>query len=239
MKKLLVIALIICIFNTLAFTQKGKNFSEAKKLSDIYRPKIEKLLSKGKIAEAKNSFESITTKDALIESEYFELKGLLSLAEKDFSKADENYQLAFDKQRETIKMFMADCRFPEDSMLAEQLNPALDNDKLFSPKATVILYENIVRTNQRRQKEYDNFGLTKYLYPLNLNGFEELKKLREDVLLCSAKTYLQKDYTPILDEKPLELALEYAELVMKSSPIRLKAVEIRDEANCRLKEKNF
>lgn len=118
-----------------------------------------------------------------------------------------NYQIDFDKQRETIKMFMADCRFPEDSMMSEQLSSALDNDKLFSTKASVILYENIVRTNQRRQKEYDNFGLTKYLYPLNIKGFEDLSELREDVLLCLAKTYLRSDYTPILDEKPLELAL--------------------------------
>lgn len=237
MKKLLFIVSIIFIVNALAFGQKGKNFSEAKKISDIYRPKIEKLLSQGKPAEAKKVFQSITHKEAVTEPEYFELKGLISLAEKDFAKADENYQIAFDKQREAIKVFMADCKFLEDAMFKDQLSFSTDDDKLFSPKATVIIYENIVRTNQRRQKEYDNFGLTKYMYPLNLKGFEELGKMREDILLCSAKTYLRSDYSPIAGENPLELALEYAELVINSNLLREKAIEIRDEANRRLKEK--
>lgn len=217
MKKLLFIAIITFLFNIFGTAQKTPDaFQKLTKL----RTQIEKLLREGHQEQALKVVEGINEKEALEQPEFYNIKALVYLYAKDFAGADENYQKAFEKMFSSVEIDMLNCS----SMMAETINA----DILPAPEVTLWKYESLIKINQRRQNDYESRSLLKYLEPVNLTGMEKMSRLKEDLLLCSAKSYLSPKMVAVTaNSDPIQTALEHINIVIKLNPNRHEAYKVR------------
>ncbi len=228
MKKLLLIAIITMTFNLLVSAQTTPDaFQKLTKL----RAQIENLLRDGHREQSLKVVEGITDKEALEQPDFYNIKALVHLNFNDFAKADENYQMAFDKMLTSVEIDMLSCTgFTE----------VLEMDILLSPEVTIWKYESLIKLNQRRQNDYKSRNMLKNLEPLNLKGTDNLSKLKEDVLFCSAKSYLSdKSLKVAANSNPTATALENINIVLKLNPNRADAYKVRAKIYRKLGKKDL
>lgn len=218
MKNLLFIAILTFVLAGFSNAQKTPDAFE--KLAKL-RTQIEKLLRDGHQAQALKVVEGINEKEALEQPEFYNIKALVYLSQNDFAKADENYQKAFDLAVTSVEIDMLNCN----SLMAQ----TIDADVLLMPELTLWKYESIIKINNRRQDDYEKRSLLKNLEPLNLKGTEELPKLKEDMMFCSAKSLL-KGKSATLITTPTETALENLNIVIRLNPTRTDAYLERAKA---------
>ena len=95
MKKLLFIAIITIIFNALALAQNEKREYPYEKIAKL-RIQIEKLLKKGETKKALQILDELKDEEVRKESDFHVIKADIYLKDKNFEKANDYFQIAFD-----------------------------------------------------------------------------------------------------------------------------------------------
>jgi tetratricopeptide (TPR) repeat protein len=203
MKTVNVIILIVLI-SAFAFPGFGQTAPKGKAGIETLRAEIQKLLKKGDTEKALQILDA--TKDDKISQnfEFYLLKAEVFLTAKNFEKALDYYQTAFDF--EMLSLF-TNLNFCKNAYPSPMQNPFMSCDLAF------FSYQNLVKLNIKSQQDFINAGQIQNLSPFNLKRSEELDEMLEDILFYRGAAFVQL--------KKFDEAVESLSIVIRRNPKRL------------------
>ncbi len=212
MKKLLFIALISCVFSSLAYTQNEPKreypFEKIKKL----RTQIEKLLQKGDTKNALRILDELKDEEVRKESEFYVIKAEVYFKDKNFEQANEYFQTAFDFE---MLQFFNQYNLCRNSYIGTNK----DSDSCLSAN---ISYKKLAKINLRRQQEFIIADVIQYLVPFNLKRSEELTPMFGDILYYRSSAFVKS--------KKYAEAIELLSLTIRCCPYIKAAYSLRAKA---------
>ena len=180
---------------------------------EILRENVQNLLKKGDTKNALQILDATKNEAILKNHEFYLLKADVFMKARDFDKANDYFQAAFDF--EMVSMF-TDLEFCKSSYLTQFQNSFIKCDFAF------FSYENLSNINAKRHQDFEKADAMQYLSPFNLKRSEELDAMLEDILFYRGAAFVQ---TNNFNE-----AVEYLSLVIKRNPRRLFAHKERAAA---------
>ena len=197
MKKLLFIAIITFIFNGLALSQNTKREYPYEKIANL-RTQIEKLLKKGETKKALQLLDDLKDEEVRKESDFYIIKADVFLKDKNFEKANDYFQSAFDFEM---------LEFFNQYNLCRNSFGGMFENTFMSCDLAIRSYHKLAKINVKRQQDFEKADAVQYLFPFNLKRSEELTPMFGDILMYRASAYL--------DTKNYQQAIEYLSIALK------------------------
>jgi tetratricopeptide (TPR) repeat protein len=149
------------------------------------------------------------------ESDFYVIKADVFLKDKNFEKANEYFQTAFDFEMLEFFGQYSLCRNSSGGMF---------ENTFMSCDLAIHSYNKLAKINVKRQQDFEKADAIQYLFPFNLKRSEELTPMFGDILIYRASAYL--------DTKDYQKAIEYLSIALKrnySTPMiyRLRAKAYR------------
>ncbi len=180
---------------------------------EILRENVQNLLKKGDTKTALQILEATKNEAILKNYEFYLLKAEVFLKARDFEKANDYFQAAFDF--EMVSMF-TDLEFCKSSYLTQFQNAFMKCDFAF------FSYQNLSKINIKRHQDFAGANAMQYLSPFNIKYSEELDAMLEDILFYRGAAFVQTNN--------FSEAVEYLSIVIKRNPRRLFAHKERAAA---------
>lgn len=212
MKRLLFIAIISFILNGLIFAQNDKREYPYEKIARL-RTQIEKLLKKGETKKALQILDETKDQDVQKESDFYLLKADVLFKAKDFEKANDYFQTAFDFEM---------LEFFNQYNLCRNSFGGIFENTFMSCDLAINSYKKLSKINVKRQQDFEKADAVQYLLPFNLKRSEELTPMFGDILFYRGSAYL--------DTKNYEKAVEFLTLALKRNPKNILAYNRRAKA---------
>lgn len=203
MKTANVIILVVLIL-AFAFPGFGQTAPKSEAKFEALRAEIQKLLEKGDAEKALQILDAVKDDKLLQNYEFYQLKAEVFMKDKNFEKALDYYQTAFDFEMLSLFTNLSFCR---NAYPSPQQNPFMSCDLAF------FSYQNLVKLNIKRQQDFADAGQIQHLSPFNFKRSEELDEMLEDILFYRGAAFAQM--------KKFDEAIEYLNIVVKRNPRRL------------------
>lgn len=205
MKKLLFIAITTIILNGLTFAQNAKREYPYEKIAKL-RTQIEKLLKKDETKKALQILEDLKDEEIRKESDYFVIKVDVFLKEKNFDKANDYFQTAFDFEMLEF--------FNQYNLCRNSFGGTFENT-FMSCDLAIHSYNKLAKINVKRQQEFEKADAAQYLFPFNLKRSEELTPMFGDILMYRGSAYLEtKNYDKAIEYLSIALKRTYATAIL-------------------------
>lgn len=197
MKKLLFIAVFTIILNGLTFAQNEKREYPFEKISKL-RTQIEQLLQKGETKKALQTLDELKDEEVRKESDFYIIKADVYLSEKNFEKANDYFQTAFD--------FEMLAFFNQYNLCRNSFGGMFENT-FMSCDLAIHSYNKLAKISVKRQQDFEKADAVQYLFPFNLKRSEELTPMLGDILIYRGSAYL--------DTKNYEKAVEFLSIALR------------------------
>ena len=212
MTKLLFIAIIILIFNSLTFAQnEPKREYPYQKIAKL-RAQIKKILQKGDTKNALRILDELKDDEIRKESEFYVIKAEVYFKDKDFEQANEYFQTAFDFE---MLQFFTQYSLCRDSYIGT-------NEDTVSCLSANLSYKKLAKINLKRQQEFIIADVIQYLVPFNLKRSEELTPMFGDILFYRSSAFVKS--------KKYAEAIELLSLTIRCCPYIKAAYNLRAKA---------
>lgn len=211
MKKILFIAIITFIFNSLTFAQNDKPEYPYEKIAKL-RTQIKKLLQKGDTKNALRILNELKDEEIRKESEFYVIKAEVYFKTKNFEQANEYFQTAFDFE---MLEFFNQYNLCRDSYTGTNEDPV-------TCLSANLSYKKLAKINLKRQQEFITADVIQYLVPFNLKRSEELTPMFGDILFYRSSA--------LVKGKKYSEAIELLSLTISCCPYIKAAYNLRAKA---------